>query len=674
MVIADESHIIFTPNFNESFSKIRKEVVTLSFSATPYKTYINKRKGYVPVWAGRTMHYTHPDNLNPDGTFKNVVFQDNKKELLENKESCPVKAIAATSTLDFESQVEMNSNGEYDFESIKEFEEKNWEHICKDFIDTYKKFPELQVRNKIMVACPPSIEKTKEAALLFAQETGETTATVTSGNYFLYRKDENEKVVEQKLTKEEVLSRFKQGEIKFLFSISQLKEGFDEPAVDAVMMMNFTKSVSDYIQILGRGRRFDKSKEDMIVVDYLPNKYSKMNPLVASVALGEVVPLINIEQNHFEHETTNNEILADNNEDQIEDLNLEDESKSIIKQNYFETIKGLYVPIGEAIEIIRKQVMEKLGSKNIKLSNTEIKKFIDLQIQKGLSEGEDILKLVTNENMDLNLENKNYLNNAYVNQLDVYVSIPELIARDGIENLTTGVDNNHIRETETGTKGLKVAESVAKLKLKIDEENWLKITEVLESGNRIDRSDPKLFSMYSNQIYDKKLSRSVGFLKYEKRIFKALKNIELNEAKSNLDQWTQIEEILKNGRLPLYSELVLYTRLKGLVKLNQHKDFAKTELGMSIIEKYNEVVKSKESIINPDWIEIHNILQTGNKPHSRNQTNLHRKLNTFLNGSQYFDFAKTDLGEEILSLCEKMGYQTFRTKEIDKNIELQKKD
>ncbi len=164
LVILDESHLCNTKKFNNAFDKIRKEVITFSFSATPHKTYIDQRPGYVEVWAGRSRHFTHPNNLNRDGSFKNVLFKDDKKELLENKESCPVKAIAAVSSLDFESQVKLNINGEYDQSSIELFEDNNWAEICNDFIQTYRDFPELQTRNKIMVACPKNIDKTKEAA------------------------------------------------------------------------------------------------------------------------------------------------------------------------------------------------------------------------------------------------------------------------------------------------------------------------------------------------------------------------------------------------------------------------------------------------------------------------------------------------------------------------------
>jgi superfamily II DNA or RNA helicase len=632
LVILDESHLCNTPTFNKAFDKIRDRVVTLSFSATPYKTYINRRnKNDVPVWAGRSMHWTRLDNLNPDGSWKDVVFRDDKTELLKNNESCPVRAIAAVSNLDFEFQVKMNSDGEYDPASIAEFENKNWEEICDDFIDTYLKYPQLQARNKIIVACPSNIEKTKEAAQQFSQRTGETTATVTSGNYYLYKIDSNGGLIKTKTTKDEVLSQFRNGQIKFLFSIAQLKEGFDESSVDAVMMMNLTKSVTDYIQILGRAVRQDPSKVDAIVVDLLPGKYSKVNPLVASVALGQVVPLVEMESN-FERDTTLEEI------DVMEEITEEKEERSILKKSYFETIKGLYVPINEAINIIRNKVDEISGVRNINLSDAEIRQYIDTQIRSQIASGTEILQLIANEDLNVVIENVDYLDNSYINQLDVYVNIPGLI---------TGIEIVYYKEflvNKINPKDINYQKKWAS-----------ELYALIEKGERPEKSCKVLYNKYLDYFFDQKSypalkQTEIGMLlqtSYDKLV-----EFEMALEKKEFEEiYNKINE---NGRAALVPFTKLHSKLNSYLR-GDHKWLKDTELGLKI----EGIVKNEKNLILKNLQTIRDSLFKGIIP---TENTLCRSLKDFTTGRLYKNIQSEPLGIEILDLYEAMGKETFRLK------------
>lgn len=68
-----------------------------------------------------------------------------------------------------------------------------------------------------------------------------------------------------------LLESFHQGELDVLSNCNVLTEGFDEPAVDCILMARPTKSSLLYTQMLGRGTRLSTGKEDCLVLDFADN-------------------------------------------------------------------------------------------------------------------------------------------------------------------------------------------------------------------------------------------------------------------------------------------------------------------------------------------------------------------------------------------------------------------
>lgn len=68
--------------------------------------------------------------------------------------------------------------------------------------------------------------------------------------------------------REQIISRFKAQEIKFLVNVSILTTGFDAPHVDLIAILRPTESVSLYQQIVGRGLRLSPGKTDCLILDY----------------------------------------------------------------------------------------------------------------------------------------------------------------------------------------------------------------------------------------------------------------------------------------------------------------------------------------------------------------------------------------------------------------------
>jgi hypothetical protein len=80
-----------------------------------------------------------------------------------------------------------------------------------------------------------------------------------------------------------LLERFHQGELDVLTNCNVLTEGFDEPAVDCILMARPTKSSLLYTQMLGRGTRLHPGKEDLQVLDFADN--SARHSLVSTASL-----------------------------------------------------------------------------------------------------------------------------------------------------------------------------------------------------------------------------------------------------------------------------------------------------------------------------------------------------------------------------------------------------
>lgn len=61
---------------------------------------------------------------------------------------------------------------------------------------------------------------------------------------------------------------FERGDVRHLVSVMMLTEGYDHPAIDSIVMMRPTKSVTLYVQAIGRGLRPYEGKSDCLVLDY----------------------------------------------------------------------------------------------------------------------------------------------------------------------------------------------------------------------------------------------------------------------------------------------------------------------------------------------------------------------------------------------------------------------
>lgn len=69
--------------------------------------------------------------------------------------------------------------------------------------------------------------------------------------------------------RKEKLVAFSSGEYNVAVNSMLLTEGFDEPAVDCIVVLRPTRSRSLYTQMIGRGLRLAPNKEDCLILDFL---------------------------------------------------------------------------------------------------------------------------------------------------------------------------------------------------------------------------------------------------------------------------------------------------------------------------------------------------------------------------------------------------------------------
>lgn len=70
-----------------------------------------------------------------------------------------------------------------------------------------------------------------------------------------------------KAERQELIARFKRGEIMVLVNVDIFTEGFDCPDVSFIQLARPTKSLALYLQQVGRGLRISEGKENTIILD-----------------------------------------------------------------------------------------------------------------------------------------------------------------------------------------------------------------------------------------------------------------------------------------------------------------------------------------------------------------------------------------------------------------------
>ena len=89
----------------------------------------------------------------------------------------------------------------------------------------------------------------------------------------LNRQGISARVLHSRMTadRKQTLADYREGKFKALVSVGMVTTGFDEPAVDLILMLRPTLSPVLHVQMLGRGLRISPAKKHCLVLDYAGN-------------------------------------------------------------------------------------------------------------------------------------------------------------------------------------------------------------------------------------------------------------------------------------------------------------------------------------------------------------------------------------------------------------------
>lgn len=142
--------------------------------------------------------------------------------------------------------------GDYNHQSVNKFFDDNEKVIYGDVISQYRK---LAHPKPTIVFCP-NVRKTHEISDLF-NANGIPSAGIDGTMDTRKRR--------------ELLDDFRSGKILCIMSCDLISEGFDLPDAYAAIMLRPTKSLTIYLQTVGRVLRIAKDKHKCIIIDHVNN-------------------------------------------------------------------------------------------------------------------------------------------------------------------------------------------------------------------------------------------------------------------------------------------------------------------------------------------------------------------------------------------------------------------
>lgn len=226
LVIIDESHHF---NLNNSYGKILfqfSNAYILGVSATPIRL---DGKGF-------------------DNYFDSLVYGISVQELINRGYLCPFKLYAAEHQMKTEGI--KNCNGDYSLSQLAK--ENNAIKLSGQLVKTYRQYAD----NKKTIVFAINVEHSRDIVKAY-KRSGINAAHLDS-----------KCSVKERQT---ILKQFAQGEIKVLSNCELFTEGFDLPSLEAVQIARPTKSLSLWLQMVGRVLRPSEGKKLALILDHTDN-------------------------------------------------------------------------------------------------------------------------------------------------------------------------------------------------------------------------------------------------------------------------------------------------------------------------------------------------------------------------------------------------------------------
>lgn len=252
-IIIDECHLCNAKNEDGMYAKFINtlKAKTIGLTATPYRLHSSFQYGATI----KMLHRTRPL------IFKRVIFNVNNQVLFENGYLSPLEYVK------FEQQMKLKlASADFEEKSVNRHYMPKMREICN-------KIAELSSKRKAILVFTTSIEMCFEL-----KERLQKYYDVNNPNGLKVNTVSSKDNIK---TRTQAIRDFINGNTQIMINVGILTTGFDFPDLDCIVMLRPTISLSLYYQMLGRGIRLSKNKENCLVVDYANNlqRFGKIEDL-----------------------------------------------------------------------------------------------------------------------------------------------------------------------------------------------------------------------------------------------------------------------------------------------------------------------------------------------------------------------------------------------------------
>jgi len=234
LIVIDEAHMIppdgdgMYRRFLEDARKVNPNVRLIGLTATPYRM----KNGMI---------------CEPENVLNHVCYEIGVKELIVQGYLCPLVTKASREKVDT-SRLHVRA-GEFVAGEVEDLmnTDDRVESACQEIVE------QTRGRRSVLVFAA-GVAHGRHVADVLRGKFGAQAGTVFGDTHDFER--------------DQVLSEFKTGQLKYLVNVNVLTTGFDAPNVDCVAMLRPTLSPGLYYQMVGRGFRLNPEKENCLVLDF----------------------------------------------------------------------------------------------------------------------------------------------------------------------------------------------------------------------------------------------------------------------------------------------------------------------------------------------------------------------------------------------------------------------
>lgn len=230
LIISDEAHNIIAPSHQKVLEKLQEKLNgtrIVGLTATPIRGIASQENDKLIEYFDNTIIEINSGNENPISYLQNQGFLS----------YCKPKTIPS------KREFTLSNEERRDLERERDLPKGFLDRIARDnkrnliIAECLKKFIDEKLQ---VIYFAPSVQQSKFMCALIMSLGGEA-AHIDGSTPIEYRRD--------------VISRFKNGKIKFIFNYNVFSTGFDSPNIDVVFIARPTTSIVLHQQMIGRGMR-----------------------------------------------------------------------------------------------------------------------------------------------------------------------------------------------------------------------------------------------------------------------------------------------------------------------------------------------------------------------------------------------------------------------------------